>query len=194
MNEIKKRKLVYIIVCVILALACAWAFVASSVITKNFKKEIIEQHTQTQKVKVVNLIIIETKENVKSWELSAESGFYNSGDKEATLTNVIGNFYNKNKVTVSFKADQASFNEETKRIVLNKNAVVIYEDGTTISANEFEWEGSTKSISANGNVTITKPNEVTIIGESAALDNQLTDFKIKGNTITKFFGEGKNIK
>ena len=194
MREVKKSKIIYLTVFGLLALACIWAFVASSMITRNFKKEIVEQKNSNQKVKIDNLIIIETRENVKSWELCADSGYYNSGEKEAVLTDIIGNFYDNNKVSISFKAKEASFNDETKRIVLNKDAVVIYEDGTFIHANEFEWEGATKHITAKGNIKIVKPNEAVITGETATLSNQMTDFQISGGTVTKLFGEGRNIK
>ena len=95
---------------------------------------------------------------------------------------------------MSFKASEASFNQETKKIVLTKNAVIIYEDGTYIEANEFEWEGNNKNIHARGNVRIVKPNEAILVGQSAYLSNQMTDFKIMGRTITKLFGEGKDIR
>jgi len=173
---------------------CLWAFIYSGMITHNFKKEIFEEKTDEQRVTVKNLVIIETRENAKDWELSADMGTYDGTTQNAVLTDIIGNFYHDNKVTVSFKAESAIFNQETKKIILNRKGLIVYADGTKIQADEFEWEGKNNNISAKGNVTIIRPNEAIITGEKALLSNQMTKFQMIGRTVTKLYGEGKILK
>ena len=187
----KKVKLILTIVFIVLALACVWAFVAAGIITKNFDKEAVEGANGKQKITISNLIIRESTENEKSWELAADSGSYNSSTKEATLTGIIGNFYDKGEVVASFKAQNAAFYEEIKKIVLNTESLIIYKDGTYIQADRFEWEGNNNTVRAKGHVKIVKPNEAVIMGEEASLSNKMTDFQILGRTTTKLFGEGK---
>jgi len=187
----KKYKIIYIVIAAVFVGSCFWAFLASSIITHNFKKEIFSKNIDAQKVNIKNLIIVETKDNEKHWEMFAETGHYDSYNGEAILNDIIGNFFQNNQVVVSFKADEARFNDKTKRINLNKNAVVIYKDGTYISADSFVWEGTNKNIIATGNVKITKPSKATITGNNATLSNQMTNFKISGSTKTKLYGEGK---
>ena len=186
----KKKAIYIIIVCVTLG-ACLWAFLASSIITHKFKKEIFTQTATQQKLNVKNLVVIETKENKKFWEMLAEGGYYNGTNQEAVLHNILGNFFDNDEVVTSFKAQKATFNEKTKRINLNEGAVIIYKDGTYINADEFVWEGTSNLITAKGNVKIVKPNEAVVKGDEAILSNELTDFKIIGRTQTELYGEGK---
>ncbi len=187
------RKLIYTILFSVLALGCLWAFVASFIITHNFKKEVFANTSAAQKINIKNLVMVETKDEMKHWELFAEKGHYDSSTKNAILYDIVGNFYNENEVVVSFKSKQASANEDTKLINLNKESVIIYKDGTYVVADEFTWEGKTDNITAKGNVQITRPNQAKVIGEYAELSNKLTDFKISGRTKTELYGdkEGK---
>ena len=189
----KDKKILYIIFFTIVVGACLWAFLASSVITHKFKKEIFSEAKISQKLNINNLVVIETKDNKKHWEMFADSGNYHGGSKEAILTGIIGNFYQNEVVTVSFKANEGIFNEDSKRITLNKDAIIVYKDGTYVQADKFIWEGTNNNIQALGRVKIVKPKEATIFGEKAFLSNELTDFEIVGKTKTDLYDKG-NIK
>ena len=187
----KNSKILYTIFFILIVGACIWSFLASSMITHNFKKEIFSQNNIAQKLNINNLVVVETKDNQKYWEMFADRGSYHGGTQEATLYGIIGNFFDEGIVVVSFKANEGILNQDTKKITLNKEAVIVYKAGSYVQADNFIWEGTSNNIQAIGNVKIVRPKEATIYGEKAFLSNKLTNFEIVGKTKTDLFVKGK---
>ena len=185
-----KRKITYIVILSLVVLGCAWAFISAGVITKNFKKEAINNAGEKQKLNIENLIITETKEDKKYWELYAESGYYDSQNKVAILYNVIGNFYDGDKVVLSMESSKGTFSEETKKVVLYENSCFIYKDGTDVRADRFVWQGNDKDIVAQGNVIIRRNGELRTFSNEAVLTNQMTSVRIKGRSKTELYSKG----
>ena len=185
-----KRKITYIVILSLVVLGCAWAFITAGVITKNFKKEAINNAGEKQKLNIENLIITETKEDKKYWELYAESGYYDSQNKVAILYNVIGNFYDDDKVVLSMESSKGTFSEETKKVVLYENSYFIYKDGTDVRADRFVWQGNDKDIVAQGNVIIRRNGELRTFSNEAVLTNQMTSVRIKGRSKTELYSKG----
>ena len=185
-----KRKITYIVILSLVVLGCAWAFISAGVITKNFKKEAINNAGEKQKLNIENLIITETKEDKKYWELYAESGYYDSQNKVAILYNVIGNFYDDDKVVLSMESSKGTFSEETKKVVLYENSYFIYKDGTDVRADRFVWQGNDKDIVAQGNVIIRRNGELRTFSNEAVLTNQMTSVRIKGRSKTELYSKG----
>lgn len=185
-----KRKITYIVIFSLVVLGCAWAFISAGVITKNFKKEAINNAGEKQKLNIENLIITETKEDKKYWELYAESGYYDSQNKVAILYNVIGNFYDDDKVVLSMESSKGTFSEETKKVVLYENSYFIYKDGTDVRADRFVWQGNDKDIVAQGNVIIRRNGELRTFSNEAVLTNQMTSVRIKGRSKTELYSKG----
>ena len=185
-----KRKITYIVILSLVVLGCAWAFIIAGVITKNFKKEAINNAGEKQKLNIENLIITETKEDKKYWELYAESGYYDSQNKVAILYNVIGNFYDDDKVVLSMESSKGTFSEETKKVVLYENSYFIYKDGTDVRADRFVWQGNDKDIVAQGNVIIRRNGELRTFSNEAVLTNQMTSVRIKGRSKTELYSKG----
>ena len=185
-----KRKITYIVILSLVVLGCAWAFISAGVITKNFKKEAINNAGEKQKLNIENLIITETKEDKKYWELYAESGYYDSQNKVAILYNVIGNFYDDDEVVLSMESSKGTFSEETKKVVLYENSYFIYKDGTDVRADRFVWQGNDKDIVAQGNVIIRRNGELRTFSNEAVLTNQMTSVRIKGRSKTELYSKG----
>lgn len=185
-----KRKITYIVILSLVVLGCAWAFISAGVITKNFKKEAINNAGEKQKLNIENLIITETKEDKKYWELYAESGYYDSQNKVAILYNVIGNFYDDDKVVLSMESSKGTFSEETKKVVLYENSYFIYKDGTDVRADRFVWQGNDKDIVAQGNVIIRRNGELRTFSNEAVLTNQMTSVRIRGRSKTELYSKG----
>ena len=185
-----KRKITYIVILSLVVLGCAWAFISAGVITKNFKKEAINNAGEKQKLNIENLISTETKEDKKYWELYAESGYYDSQNKVAILYNVIGNFYDDDKVVLSMESSKGTFSEETKKVVLYENSYFIYKDGTDVRADRFVWQGNDKDIVAQGNVIIRRNGELRTFSNEAVLTNQMTSVRIKGRSKTELYSKG----
>lgn len=185
-----KRKIAYIIILLIITLGCAWAFISAGVITKNFKKEVLQNAGTKQELNIENLVITETKDDKKYWELYAESGYYDNQNKVAILYNVIGNFYDNGQVVLSMESTKGTYSEENKKVVLYEDTYFIYKDGTDVRADRFVWQGNDKDIMAQGNVVIRKNNEIKTYSNEAVLGNQMTTIRIKGRSRTELYSKG----
>ena len=185
-----KRKIAYTVILLAVVIGCAWAFIAAKIKKKNFKKEALKSAGEKQEVNVKNLIITETKEDKKYWELYAEKGYYDNQNKVVILYNVIGNFYDKDEVVLSMESSMGTYSEEKKKVVLYDNSYFIYKDGTDVRADRFVWEGNDKDIKAQGNVIIRKSGELRTFSKEAVLSEQMTNIKIIGRSRTELYKKG----
>ena len=113
-----KKNIAYVIAFSIILIACIWAFVSAGMITKSFKNKIIDQTYKNKEANIENLLVTETKEGVKLWEMYAETGRYSDTDSIVFLEDIIGNFYEDDKVKASFKADRGTYHSSKKEIIL----------------------------------------------------------------------------
>ena len=186
-----KRKIAYISILSLIFIGCLWAFIAAGVITKNFKREALKAAGEKQKLDIKDLLITETKDDKKYWEMYADTGSYDSQNKVVILNNIIGNFYDDEQVVLSMESSKGTYNEETKEVVLYENTYIIYKDGTNVSADQFTWQGNDKDIVAKGNVKINRSGQITTYSNEAYLSNKMTNIRIKGRSKTEFYGKGK---
>ena len=182
-----KKNLAYIVLFAIVLIACVWSFIYAGMITKNFKEKIIDQTYKNKEANIENLLVTETKDGKKLWELYSESGRYSDDDSVVLLEDVIGNFYEEQAVKASFKADRGTYHTTKKEIILDSNVVLVYKDGTNIMTDRIVYLGRDKDIVASGNVRIEKPKEAIIYGGKAVLKGDLSDVHIEGRTQTKFY-------
>lgn len=171
----------------VIVLACFGAFIYSSVITKSFKNKIIDQTYASKEANIENLLVTETKDGQKLWELFSDKGMYTDANGIVLLENLIGNIYEENSVKASFKADKGTYNSETKQIILYDNVIMVYKDGTNLKTDRLIYSGKNEDILAVGNVRIEKPNEAVVIGLEAVLSGDHKQFNIKGRTETHFY-------
>ncbi len=182
-----KKNIAYIVAFSIIVIACVWAFVSAGMITKSFKNKIVDQTYKNKEANIENLLVTETKDGVKLWEMYAEIGRYSDTDSIVFLEDIIGNFYEDEKVKASFKADRGTYHSTKKEIILYSNVVLVYNDGTNLMTDRIEYMGKESDIVAQGNVRIEKPNEAIIYGGKAVLKGDFSDFHIEGRTQTKFY-------
>lgn len=185
-----KRKIVYLIILLIILIGCSWAFISAGLITKNFKKDILNSAGEKQELNIKNLVITETKDDKKYWELYAESGYYDNQNKVAILYDIVGNFYENDEVVLSMESTKGSYSETNKKVVLYENTYFIYKDGTDVKADRFVWQGNDKDIVATGNVVIRRKGELRTFSNEAVLSNQMTQVKIKGRSRTELYSKG----
>lgn len=187
-NFIKdKKNIAYIVLFSIIVIACLWAFISAGMITKSFKTKIVEQTYQNKEANIENLLVTETKDGEKLWEMYAETGRYSDSDTIVLLEGIIGNFYEEKKVKASFKADRGTYHTIKKEIILYSNVVLVYDDGTNIMTDRITYAGKDQDIVAQGSVRIEKPTEAIIYGGKAVLKGDFSDFHIEGRTQTKFY-------
>ena len=146
-----------------------------------------------QELGVSSVILVETKEDEKFWEIYAKSGSYDSDNKVAMLNSVIGNFYQDNEVSMSFESSKGSYNEQKQEIILYENTHIVIKDGTSLFCDTLIWSGSDKDIIVRGNVKIVRDNELFSEAEEGVIASDYSKFKIKGNSVTKLY-ESKEKK
>ena len=86
------KKKAYVVGFLVLACILLWAFLSAGFMTNGFSRSQIKKGDERQEVDVESMILTETKNDTKFWEIYGETGSYNSEEKIALLSNVIGNF------------------------------------------------------------------------------------------------------
>ncbi len=147
------------------------------------------QQGQSEKVSIKDMLITETKDGKKYWEVFAGFGEYASSKNIADLKDVVGNFYKNGKVVVSFKANKGTYENGKKRITLEDNALIVAEDGTALKAQKIVWEGEKDKIVAYGNVQITKSDNLYATCQRSEFSSDFKNFKTFVRTTTKVYSK-----
>ena len=139
----------------------AWAFISAGVITHNFNRSQLQTDQDRQEAVIDGIILTETKNEKKYWEIYGETGNYDSKNGVAILNNVIGNFYDDdNQVSMSFESSKGTYNEKKGQIILYENTYIVLKDFTTLRANKLVWSGKDIPTVAEGNVRITRKTDL----------------------------------
>ena len=188
-TAIDKKKKAYIIAIVLVVSIMVWAFISAGVITGNFNRSQLKNSENEQKVDALGIIITETKDGQKYFEIYGETGHYSNDHSIATLHNVIGNFYKNNEVNMSFQSSKGTYNETTGVITLYENTYIVLKDGVSLKSDKLVWSGSDKETVAEGNVIIEKGKDMVSSAEKCIISANYDKFKIVGKTQTKVFSK-----
>lgn len=183
----QKKQKMYLLVFVVISFILFWAFISAGFITHNFNRNILKGNSDKQELAVKSMILTESKNGQKSWEIYGETGEYSSDHKIVTLTNVIGNFYKDNQVNMSFQSSKGSYNEETHNIELYENTYVVLENDIAVLADHLTYYSDTRIITAEGNVKINQNGTFIATADEAFVNSDFTIFEIKGNTTTRIY-------
>lgn len=172
----------------------AWAFISAGVITHNFNRSQLQTDQDRQEAMINGIILTETKDEKKYWEIYGETGNYDSKNGVAMLNNVIGNFYDENnEVSMSFESSKGTYNEKKEQIILYDDTFIVLKDLTTLRANKLVWTGKDVPIVAQGNVRITRKSDLLATAKKVEISPDYNTFKIIGNTVSKVYSD-KEIK
>ena len=178
MRGLSKKK-IYFIVFLSIALLCTLGFLWAWFVTRDIRKNVAGALNQAQKVEVKNLILTETKNQKKYWELYAKTGSYDSSMQIVVLTGIIGNFYDEDKnVALSFESPKGTYRDSDKNVTLEGETLIVSKDGSSILADKIEWGGKNTDIVASGNVRIAKDEDFSTVSEKAVFNSDFTFFKI----------------
>ena len=192
-NLSKKQKAYVGAFCAIVALL-AWAFISAGVITHNFNRSQLQTDQDRQEASIDGIILTETKNEKKYWEIYGETGNYDSKNGVAMLDNVIGNFYDdENQVSMSFESSKGTYNEKKEQIILYEDTFIVLKDLTTLRANRLIWSGKDIPTTAEGNVRNKRKNELLSTAEKVEISPDYETFKIIGNAVSKVYSD-KEIK
>lgn len=168
-----------------------WAFISAGIITANFNRAQLKNSETDQKVDAIGIIITETKQGAKYFEIYGETGSYSNDHSIATLHNVVGNFYRDGEVAMSFQSSKGEYNEKEGTITLFEHTYIVLKDETSLEADRLTWYGSDKDTIAEGNVKIKKSNEMNALADKCIISAGYEKFKIVGKTQTKIYGRDK---
>lgn len=182
-----KKKLFGILALLIFVGVLSWAFISASLITANFDRAQVSAGQNEQKVDAVGIIITETKDGKKYFEIYGETGNYTNKQNVATLNNVVGNFYKDGEVAMSFQSSRGTYDEEAGTITLFENTYIVLKDFTSLESDKLTWYGSDKDTIAEGNVRIKKGKEMVSLANKCIIGSNYESFKIIGNTKTSLY-------
>lgn len=190
-KNIQKKKRTYIVVILVLVGILAWAFITAGVITHDFNRKQVQAQGDEQEAVVQGIILTETKEEQKYWEIYGDTGKWDSANGVAQLNGVIGNFYKDNEVSMSFESSKGTYNSKEGDITLYSDTFIALKDGITLKADKLHWLNSHSPIVAEGHIKIQKGRELLSTADKIIINPDYSSFKIVGHTVSKVYEDKK---
>ena len=185
-----KKTLFSIILLGTFGFLCIWAFSTSKSILG--ETSLSQKNTPAgERINLKELIILETKEGQKFWEVYADSGYYEKAGDIAILKNISGNFFKDGKIVFSVASPEATYNNDRKEVTLKGGASAANDRNVYIEADEICWAGTKDKITARGNVKIMRNDEFLTVSEESSFDTDFTNLELSGNSKTYVFSLGK---
>ncbi len=187
-KDLSKKRKTYILAAGTIAAVMLWAFISAGIITRNFNRSQVNGQQDKQEALIHGIILTETKDDHKYWEIYGETGSYTSDNSIAMLDSCVGNFYDKNnEVSMSFESTKGTYNANKKQIILYQNTHIVIKDGTSLEADRVVWSGSEAPIKAKGNIRITRNDEFFATANEVEISPNYDDFKIIGKAVSKIY-------
>jgi LPS export ABC transporter protein LptC len=190
-KKLSKKKRLYFIIAGSMAMILLWAFLTAKVITHDFNRQQVAANKDEQQAIVNGIILTETKNDTKYWEIYGENGKWNSINGVAQLNNVLANFYKDNEVSMSLQSSKGTYDSKTKAITLYKDTFIVLKDGITLNADKLTWINSSSPVIAEGHIKIQKANQLLSTADKIIISPNYDSFKIEGNTVSKVYEDKK---
>lgn len=191
LKQLSKKKRVYLMIMLALTGVLLWAFVTAKVITHDFKRQMSGNKQTQQEAIVKGVILTETKNDQKYWEVYGDVGHWNGTTGVAQLDGVLANFYKDNKVSMSLKSSKGTYDSETKVITLYEDTFIAIDGGITLNADKLTYVNSSEPIIAEGNIKVRKDNSLISTADKIIISPTYDDFKIMGHTVSKVYEDKK---
>ena len=190
-KDLPKKKRLYGLIILTFVGILAWAFITASMITHDFNRKQASAKGDEQEAIVHGIILTETKDEQKYWEIYGETGQWDSEKGVAQLDKVTGNFYKDNEVSMSFKSSKGTYNSEKGDITLYDHTVIALKNGIILKADKLHWLNSQSPIVADGHIEILKDNSLHSTANKIEISPNYDSFKIMGNTVSKVYEDKK---
>jgi len=190
-KDLPKRKRLYLIIVLTFGAILAWAFITAGIITHDFNRKQVQARGDEQEAVVNGIILTETKDDTKYWEIYGETGQWDSNNGIAQLNKVTGNFYKDNEVSMSFESSKGTYDSKKGDITLYEDTFIVLKDGITLNADNLHWINSDSPIIAEGHIKIRKGKEFTSTAKKIEISPAYDRFKIIGNTVSKVYEDKK---
>ena len=188
-SDLSKKQKTYVSAFGAIITIMLWAFISAGLITHNFNRSQLATDKDRQEATVNGIVLTETKDHLKYWEMYGETGSYDSKNAVVLMNSIVGNFYKDNDVAMSFQSSKGTYNSEKKTIVLYEDTLLVMKDGTTLNADQLRYNGSDKPVIAYGNVKITRGQQFLALADEIEISPDYQSFKIKGKTTSKLYGD-----
>ena len=186
-KKLSRKNRAYLAAALTIAGILVWAFVSAGIITHNFNRSQVAGEKDRKEAVIKDIILTETKDEMKYWEIYGETGTYDSNNEVAMLTNVLGNIYQDNEVSMSFQSTNGTYNSVKKQITLYDDTFIVIKDGTTLEADRLVWSGSDEPVVATGKVRITRDNRLLTLADKVEISPDYTHFTVTGKTVSKIY-------
>jgi LPS export ABC transporter protein LptC len=190
-KNLSKKKRVYLMIILALTGILLWAYITARVITHDFNRQQVAGKQDQQEAVVKGIILTETKDEHKYWEIYAETGKYDSSNGIAQLNDVIANFFDDKGVSMSLKSSKGTYDSASKVITLYEKTFIVISGGITLNADKLTYVNSKTPIVAEGHVKVRKDNELLSTADKIVISPNYESFKIIGNTVSKVYEDKK---
>lgn len=190
-KNLPKKKRMYLIITLTLGVILAWAFITAGIITHDFNRKQVLNKGDEQQAIVNGIILTETKNDTKYWEIYGETGQWDSSGGVAQLNKVTGNFYTDNEVSMSFESSKGTYDSQKGDITLYEDTFIVMKDGVTLNADKLHWINSNTPIEAEGHIIVKKGSDMISTADKIIISPEYDHFKIIGNTVSKVYEDKK---
>ena len=191
LKTLSKKKRVYLMIALAVLGILLWAFVNAKIITHDFNRKMVSGEKKQQEAVVKSVILTETRNDQKYWEIYGDTGHWQADSGVAQLDGVWANFYKDNKVSMSLKSSKGTYDSETKIITLYEDTFVAIDGGITLNADKLIYESSDKPIVGEGHIKIRKDNALISTADKIIISPDYTNFKIVGHSVSKIYEDKK---
>lgn len=187
-RDLSRKKKAYLLAFASFIGILLWAFISAGIITHNFNRSQLSTDQDRQEALINGIILTETKDDKKYWEIYGETGTYDSTNGVALLDNCIGNFYDdNNEVSMSFESSKGTYNSKKTQIIMYNDTRIVIKDGIMLEADRLTWTGRENPVIAKGNVRITRHGQFLATANEVEISPEYDKFKITGNAVSKMY-------
>ncbi len=187
----QKRTKFSIIFIITLFVLITVAFIFANKWTKDFQ-ELLAAQGSVEHATVHDVVMTETKNGVKDWEVYSAMAEYDNDNVTATMHDIVGNYYKNGKVVMSFAAPKGTYNSETKKIELLESVKVVGKDKIKLTTDKISWVTTEDKIYAEGNVIVNKNDEIIAISDKGSITKDFKEMEIMDNTELRVYKQYKN--
>ena len=190
-KNLSKKKRVYLLIGLAVAGVLFWAFLTAKVITHDFNRQMVAGKQNNQEAIVKGVILTETKDEQKYWELYGDTGHWEGTSGIAQLDGVLANFYKDNEVSMSLQSSKGTYNSDTKEITLYEDTFIVLDGGITLNADKLTYLSSDQPIVAEGHIKVRKDNSLISTADKIIISPNYENFKIVGHATSKVYEDKK---
>ena len=109
-QDFTNKQKIYIIAFTAIVIILLWSFFSAKLLTSGLNRKDISQNEDNQQAVVEGIILTETKDEEKYWEIYGDTGVYDSKQEVATLNGVLAGFNEHKILTGNLQCQRKDYN------------------------------------------------------------------------------------